>query len=56
MRFVELHEFDTGEVILVNVTKIDLLYKMEDRTVLRIEATDLAVQESPDEILLKIRG
>jgi hypothetical protein len=56
MRFVELHEFDSGDPVLVNVTKIDLMYHMEDRTVLRVEATDLSVKESVDEILIKIRG
>ena len=56
MRFVELHEFDSGEPLLINVTKIDLMYHMEERTVLRIEATDIAVRENVDEIMVKIRG
>lgn len=56
MRFVELHEFDSGDPVLINVAKIDLLYHMEDRTVLRIEATDIAVKENVDEIMIKIRG
>ena len=56
MRFIELHEFESGHPVLINVPKIDLIYHMEDRTVLRIEATDLSVKESTDEILIKIRG
>lgn len=56
MRFIELHEFDSGESVLVNVQKIDLIYRMEDRTVLRIEASDISFKETVDEILIKIRG
>jgi uncharacterized protein YlzI (FlbEa/FlbD family) len=56
MRFVELHDFDSGEPLLINVTKIDLMYHMEERTVIRIEAVDIAVKETVDEIMVKIRG
>lgn len=56
MRFIELHEFDSGESVLVNVQKIDLIYKMDDRTVLRIDTNDIAFKETVDEILIKIRG
>lgn len=56
MRFIELHEFETGEPVLINVPKIDLIYKMEDRTIMRIEASDIAFKETVDEILIKIRG
>jgi hypothetical protein len=31
MRFIEVHEFDTGEVVLINVNKIDIIYHMDDR-------------------------
>lgn len=56
MRFIELHEFDSGDPVLVNVNRIDLLYKMEDRTILRVDQTDISVKETPDDILIKIRG
>lgn len=56
MRFVELHEYESGDVVLINVNKIDLLYKMEDRTILRIDQTDISVKETPDDIMIKIRG
>lgn len=56
MRFIELHEAESGESIIVNVTRLDMMYRFDDRTVLRIESTDIAVSESVDEILIKIRG
>jgi uncharacterized protein YlzI (FlbEa/FlbD family) len=56
MRFIEVHEFDSGDVVLINVNKIDIIYHMDDRTILRIEQTDLSVRENVHEILLKIRG
>lgn len=56
MRFVELHENQTNQPVLINVTKIDLMYEFEGKTVLRIEGTDIGVNETPDEILIKIRG
>ena len=56
MRFIELHECDSGESVLVNVSKLDLIYRFDDKTVLRIGGTDIGVKETPDEILIKIRG
>lgn len=56
MRFVELHENQNNQPVLINVTKIDLMYEFEGKTVLRIEGTDIGVNETPDEILIKIRG
>jgi len=56
MRFIELHESESGSPVLVNVTKIDLMYQFDTRTVLRIEGTDIGVNETVDEVLLKIRG
>jgi hypothetical protein len=56
MRFIELHEFESNEILIVNVARIDLMYRFDDKTVLRIEGTDIGVKETTDEILLKIRG
>jgi uncharacterized protein YlzI (FlbEa/FlbD family) len=56
MRFIELHESESGSPVLVNVTKIDIMYRFEDKTVLRLEGTDIGVIESVDEVLIKIRG
>lgn len=56
MRFIELHEFESGDTVLVNVNKIDLIYQMEDKCVLRIESNDISFKETVDEILIKIRG
>lgn len=56
MRFVELHESQNNEVILVNVSKIDLMYQFDDKTVIRVEGTDIGVTETVDEVLIKIRG
>lgn len=56
MRFIELHDRD-GEPILVNVHQILTISKCAD------DVTDITmgdgiaiVRETPDEILLKIRG
>lgn len=56
MRFIELHEYDSGEPVLVNVSRLDLMYRYDDKTILRIEGTDIGVKETPDDILIKIRG
>lgn len=56
MRFVELHENQTNNPVLINVHKIDLMYVFDGKTVLRIEGSDIGVNETPDEILIKIRG
>lgn len=56
MRFIELHECDSGEPLLVNVARLDLMYRYDDKTILRIEGTDIGVRETPDDILNKIRG
>lgn len=56
MRFIELHEADSGEPVVVNATKLDMMYRMDDRTVLRVGGSDIAVAELPEDILIKIRG
>lgn len=56
MRFIELHDRD-GNLVLVNISQILTIKKCSD------EVTDICmcdgsvmVRETPDEILLKIRG
>lgn len=56
MRFIELTESESGETIIVNVARIDLMYRFDNKTVLRIASSDIGVNETPDEIMLKIRG
>lgn len=56
MRFIELHESDSGDPVFVNVARLDLMYRFDNKTVLRIASSDIGVKETPDEIMLKIRG
>jgi hypothetical protein len=56
MRFIELHECDSGAPFLVNVSRLNLMYRYDDKTILRIDGNDIGVKETPDEILIKIRG
>jgi uncharacterized protein YlzI (FlbEa/FlbD family) len=56
MRFIQLTEAESGEPVVINATKLDLMYRLDDRTVLRVEGSDLAVQELPEDVLMKIRG
>ena len=56
MRCIELHECDSSEPVLVNVSRLDLMYRFDDKTILRIDGNDIGVKETPDEILIKIRG
>lgn len=56
MRFVEVTELDSNQPVLINVNRVDLIYRIDDRTVIRIEQTDLNVKETVDEVLFKIRG
>ena len=56
MRVVELQEFETDAPVLINVTKIDFMWRTDDKTVLKIDNTEICVKETVDEIMIKIRG
>lgn len=58
MRFIELTSSETLEPFIVNVSRLDLMYRSQDEefTVLRIDGHDVGVKETPDDILQKIRG
>ena len=58
MRLIELTEDVTGHRVLVNVTKIDLIYTDQEvnKVCIKVNDKEFYVQESEHEILVKIRG
>lgn len=51
MKFVELTEYSTSTMVLVNLERVDFIIRHEDMTSLRIGDDEFAVCETPEQIL-----
>ena len=43
MRFIELHEYDSNQPIIINVSRLDLMFFDEDKTILKFEGSEIGV-------------
>lgn len=54
MKWIELTDYVSDQVFILNIDRVDFMTRVEECTVLRIGEEDIAVNETPDTILQRI--